>query len=129
MQRVLTRFRIGMSALKCYYLHYRSFAHDRDINCQLGNTPQTAVHLLVCLKYTALMYKPIPTKYHRQPAMFTFFLLLASTNAPTIEKLPTFVFKALNTRKLSLSQSLDPFEFELSECSLLLLWARGLTIK
>ena len=61
--------------------------------------------------------------------MFTFFLLLASTNAPTIEKLPTFVFKALNTRKLSLSQSLDPFEFELPECSLLLSWARELTVK
>ena len=75
------------------------------------------------------MYELISPKYHRQPAMFKFFLLLASTNAPTIEKFSTFVFKALNTRQLSVSQSLDPFEFELPECSLLLLWVGGLTVK
>ena len=31
-RRVFTRFRIGMSALKCHYLQYRSFARDRDTN-------------------------------------------------------------------------------------------------
>ena len=41
-------------------------------------------------------------------SLYIYILLLASTNAPTIEKLSIFVFKALNTRKLSLSPSLDP---------------------
>ena len=111
MQRVFTRFRIGMSALQCHYLQYRSFARDRDINCTFCNTPETEVFyfiLLVCPKYTASRDEIIPPKYHRQPSMFKFSLLLASTNAPTTEKLSTFVFKALNTRKLSLSPSLDP---------------------
>ena len=108
-RRVFTRFRIGMSALKCHYLQYRSFARDRDINCPFCNTPETEVHfLLVCPTYTALRNELIPPKYHRQPSMFKFSLLLASTNAPTIEKLSVFVSKALNTRKLSLSPSLDP---------------------
>ena len=108
-RRVFTRFRIGMSALKCHYLQYRSFARDRDINCPFCNTPETEVHfLLVCPKYTALRNELIPPKYHRQPSMFKFSLLLASTNAPTIDKLSAFVFKALNTRKLNLSPSLDP---------------------
>ena len=39
-RRVFTRFRIGMSALKCHYLQYRSFARDRDINCPFCNTPE-----------------------------------------------------------------------------------------
>ena len=111
MRRVFTRFRTGMSALKCHYLQYRSFARDRDINCPFCNTPETEVHfffLLVCPKYKALRDELIPPKYHSQPSMFTFSLLLASTNAPTIEKLSTFVFKALNTRKLSLRPSLNP---------------------
>ena len=108
-RREFTRFRTGMSALKCQYLQYRSFARDRDINCLFCNTPETEVYfLLVCPKYTALRDERIPPKYHRQPSMFKYSLLLASTNAPTIEKLSTFVFKALNTRKLSLSPSLDP---------------------
>ena len=108
-RRVLTRFRIGTSVLKYHYLQYRSFARDRHINCPFCNTPETEVHfLLVCPEHTALRDELIPPMYHRQPSMFKFSLLLASTNAPTIEKLSTFVFKALNTRKLSLSPSLDP---------------------
>ena len=43
-RRVFTRFRIGMSALKCHYLQYRSFARDRDTNCPFCNTPETEVH-------------------------------------------------------------------------------------
>ena len=102
-RRVFTRFRTGMYALKCHYLQYRSFARNRDINCPFCHTPETEVHfLLVYPKYTALRDELIPSKYYRQPSMFKFSLLLASTNAPTIEKLSTFVFKALNTRKLSL---------------------------
>ena len=53
-------------------------------------------------------------------SLYIYILLLASTNAPTIEKLSIFVFKALNTRKLSLSLSLGPREVKLPECSLLL---------
>ena len=54
-RRVLTRFRTGMSALKCHYLQYRSFARDRDINCPFCNTPETEVHFLLLFpKYTAL---------------------------------------------------------------------------
>ena len=100
-RRVFTRLKTGMSALKCHYLQYRSFAPDRNINCPFCNTPETKVHfLLVCPKYTALRNELIPPKYHRQPTMFKFSLLLASTNAPTIDKLSAFVFKALNTTKL-----------------------------
>ena len=32
-RRVFTRVRIGMSALKCHYLQYRSFVCDMDQNC------------------------------------------------------------------------------------------------
>ena len=107
-RRVFTRFRFGMSILKCHYLQYRSFARDRNINCPFCNTPETEVlFLLVCPKHIALRDELIPPKYHRQPSMFKFSLLLARTNAPT-EKLSIFVFKALNTRKLSLRPSLDP---------------------
>ena len=43
-RRVCTRFRNGMSALKCHYLQYRSFAaRDRDINCPFCNMPETEV--------------------------------------------------------------------------------------
>ena len=31
-----------MSALKCHYLQYRSFARDRDINCPFCYTPQNS---------------------------------------------------------------------------------------
>ena len=99
-QRVFTRFRTGMSTLKCHYLQYRSFAHDRDINYPFCNTPETEVHfLLVCPKYTALRNELIPPKYHRQPPMFKFSLSLASTNVPTIEKLSTYVVEALKHQK------------------------------
>ena len=95
-----------------------------------NDTPETEVHLLLtCQRYKALRDQLIPSKYCRQPSVFRFFLLLACTNESTMQKLLDFVYKALTTRKQSLSVSVAPYELKLFECSLLLLWAGRLTSK
>jgi len=48
-RRVFTRFGTGMSALKCHYLQYRSFASDRDMNCPFCNTPETEVFFFISM--------------------------------------------------------------------------------
>ena len=47
-RRVFARFRVGVSALKFYYLRYRLVVHDRDIHYPFCNdTAKTEVHFLL----------------------------------------------------------------------------------
>ena len=106
-RRVFSRFRTGMSALKCHYLQYRPVVHDRDINCPFCNgTLETEIHFIIaCQMYKVLRDELMPLEYYRQPSMSKFFLLSACTNESTIQKWSIFVFNALTIRKQSLSVS------------------------
>ena len=99
LRNVMSRFRIGMSPLKCHFLQYTPKS-NRELYCPFcTNVRETEMHFVLCChKYENLRKELIPAKYYRLPSMFKFSLLLACENKVIVNRLSLFVSKALKLR-------------------------------
>ena len=98
-RRSFVRLRIGMSDLNCRFLQFNPISDDKKM-CPFCRTVfETEFHfVLVCPKYQTLREELLPTKFHRQPTLFKFVLLMSSVSERVIIKLSTYVFKAFALR-------------------------------